>query len=87
MVDFAKGIKLKERNFDNGGSVINMSIDVSEIMENPINNDKYINVIIKRGKESGKLYAVNNDYYQKNNNKVETNNEQIVQFEEEEMPF
>lgn len=65
MTEFAKGINVKERNFDNGGSVINISINVEEFMLNPINDDKWINLTLKRGKESGKLYAVNNEYYQK----------------------
>lgn len=62
---YAKGIYIKERNFENGGSVINITINLEEFMSNPINQDKYINLTLKRGKESGKLYAVNNDYYQK----------------------
>jgi hypothetical protein len=65
MTEFAKGINVKERNFDNGGSVINISINVEEFMLNPINDDKWINITLKRGKESGKLYAINNEYYQK----------------------
>lgn len=87
MADFAKGITIKEKTFDNG-SIINMSIDVTQVMENPINNDRYINITIKRGKESGKLYAINNEFFQKNNKKVEENNGEIVQFgEEEAIPF
>ena len=86
MADFAKGITIKEKTFDNG-SIINMSIDVTQVMENPINNDKYINITIKRGKESGKLYAINNEFYQKNNAKVEENDNEIVKFGEEELPF
>ena len=87
MADFAKGINIKEKVFDGGNSIINMSIDVSQVMENPINNDRYINITIKRGKESGKLYAINNEFYQKNNNKVEDNSGEIVQFGEQEIPF
>lgn len=64
-IEFAKGVSVKERNFDNGGSVINISLDLEELMLNPINKDRYINLTLKRGKESGKLYAVNNDYYSK----------------------
>jgi hypothetical protein len=57
-------------------------------MENPINNDRFINLTLKRGKESGKLYAINNEFYQKNSKKVEENNGEIVQFgEEEAIPF
>lgn len=64
-IEFVKGVSVKERNFDNGGSVINISINLEEFMLNPVNNDKYINLTLKRGKESGKLYAINNEYYQK----------------------
>jgi hypothetical protein len=88
MADFAKGINIKEKVFDNGNSIINISIDVSQIMENPINNDRFINLTLKRGKESGKLYAINNEFYQKNNKKVEENDGEIVQFgEDESIPF
>ena len=87
MADFAKGINIKEKVFDNGNSIINISIDISQIMENPINNDRFINLTLKRGKESGKLYAINNEFYQKNSKKVEENNGEIVQFGEEEIPF
>ena len=88
MADFAKGINIKEKTFDNGNSIINISIDVSQIMENPINNDRFINLTIKRGKESGKLYAINNEFYQKNNTKVVDKDDVIVQFEGEEViPF
>lgn len=87
MADFAKGINIKEKVFDNGNSIINISIDVSQIMENPINNDRFINLTLKRGKESGKLYAINNEFFQKNNKKVEENNGEIVQFGEENIPF
>lgn len=64
-MEFAKGVKIRERQFDNGGNVINISIDLNEFMSNPINDDRYINLTLKRGKESGKLYAVNNEYYQR----------------------
>lgn len=87
MADFVKGIKINEKVFESGSSIINMSIDVSQIMENPINNDRYINITIKRGKESGKLYAINNKFYQKNNTKVEHKEEEIVKFDDDSFPF
>jgi hypothetical protein len=87
-MEFAKGIKLNEKRFDNGDAIVNMSIDVSQIMENPINNDKFINVTIKRSKKNEKLYAVINEYYsKKQENKIEETNEPIIQFGEEELPF
>lgn len=87
MVDFAKGINIKEKVFDNSNSIINISINVEQIFENPINNEKYVNITLKRGKESGKLYAINNEFFQKNNKKVEENEGEIIQFGEEEIPF
>lgn len=65
VIEFAKGVSVKEHIFDNGGSVINISIDIEKFMDNPINKDKYINLTLKRGKESGKLYAENNEFYQR----------------------
>ena len=87
MADFAKGINIKEKVFEGGNSIINMSIDVSQIMENPINNDRFINVTIKRSKKNDKLYAVINEYYSKKDNKVEETEGEIVKFGDEEIPF
>lgn len=94
MVNFAKGVSIKEKVFDNSGSIINISINLETFMENPINDDKYINLTLKRGKETGKLYAVNNEFYQKNNKKTDEkltkDDEEIVEFDnnfEEEIPF
>jgi hypothetical protein len=56
-------------------------------MENPINNDRFINVTIKRSKKNEKLYAVINEYYSKNNNKAEETEGEIVKFEDGEIPF
>jgi hypothetical protein len=86
-MEFAKGIKLNEKRFDNGDAIVNMSIDVSQVMENPINNDRFINVTIKRSKKNEKLYAVINEYYSKKDNKVEETEGEIVKFGEEEIPF
>ena len=86
-MEFAKGIKLNEKRFDNGDAIVNMSIDVSQVMENPINNDRFINVTIKRSKKSEKLYAVINEYYSKKDNKVEETEGEIVKFGDEEIPF
>lgn len=86
-MEFAKGIKLNEKRFDNGDAIVNMSIDMSQIMENPINNDRFINVTIKRSKKNEKLYAVINEYYSKKDNKVEETEGEIVKFGDEEIPF
>lgn len=87
-MEFAKGIKLNEKRFENGDAIVNMSIDMSQIIENPINNDRFINVTIKRSKKNEKLYAVINEYYSKKDNKVEETDGEIVQFGDEEIiPF
>jgi hypothetical protein len=64
-----------------------MSIDVTQLMDNPINNDRFINVTIKRSKKNEKLYAVINEYYSKKDNKVEETEGEIVKFGEEEIQF
>ena len=86
-MEFAKGIKLNEKRFDNGDAIVNMSIDMSQIMENPINNDRFINVTIKRSKKNEKLYAVINEYYSKKDNKVEETEEELITFSDESIPF
>ena len=86
-MEFAKGIKLNEKRFDNGDAIVNMSIDVSQVMENPINNDRFINVTIKRSKKNDKLYAVINEYYSKKDNKVEETEEELITFSDESIPF
>ena len=86
-MEFAKGIKLNEKRFDNGDAIVNMSLDMSQLMENPINNDRFINVTIKRSKKNDKLYAVINEYYSKKDNKVEETEGEIVKFEDGEYPF
>jgi hypothetical protein len=87
-MEFAKGIKLNEKRFENGDAIVNMSLDMSQLMENPINNDRFINVTIKRSKKTEKLYAVINEYYSKKDNKVEETDGEIVQFGDEEIiPF
>ncbi len=85
-MEFAKGIKLNEKRFDNGDAIVNMSIDVSQVMDNPINNDRFINVTIKRSKKNDKLYAVINEYYSKKT--TEETEGEIVKFGDEEIiPF
>lgn len=64
-MEFAKGVKVREKKFSDGNSVINLSFDIAEFMNNPINDDRWINIKLQRGKESGKLYAVNDEFYQK----------------------
>ena len=62
-----------------------MSIDVSQVMDNPINNDRFINITIKRSKKNDKLYAVINEYYSKKT--VEETEEELITFSDESIPF
>ena len=54
--DFAKclTVKVQETKF---GDIIKVGINVEAVMENPINEQGFINIEIKKAK-SGKLYAV-----------------------------
>ena len=54
--DFAKGltVKVQKTRF---GDIIKVGINVEAVMENPINEQGFINVEIKKAK-SGILYAV-----------------------------
>lgn len=91
-MEFAKGIKLNEKRFDNGDAIVNLTIDVTQVMDNPINNDRFINLTIKRSKKTEKLFAVVNEYYSKKQTEEtvteEPTTDEIVSFSEEELiPF
>ena len=53
--EFAKGVsvKVKETKF---GDIIKVGLNVEEIMENPINDEGFINIEIKKSK-AGKMFA------------------------------
>lgn len=60
-MEFAKGIKVKTVRFDNGGEIIKLGINLKQIQENKVEGD-WLNVDIKRGRESGEWYQCLNDY-------------------------
>lgn len=90
-MEFAKGIKLNEKRFDNGDAIVNLTIDVTQVMDNPINNDRFINLTIKRSKKTEKLFAIVNEYYSKKQTEEPTTEgpttDEIVSFSDEEIPF
>ena len=53
--EFAKGVsvKVQETKF---GDIIKVGLNVEEIMENPINDEGFINIEIKKSK-AGKMFA------------------------------
>lgn len=54
MAEFAKGMNIKAIQ-TKYGELLKIGINLEKIKENPINNG-WLNVIIKRGKESNKPY-------------------------------
>ena len=57
--DFIKG-KVEEKTFENGGKIIKVSIPFDELER--INKNGWVNLDIKTGKESGKMYMENNTF-------------------------
>ena len=60
-IQFVNGLRLEAKETQYG-ELLTGSIDVEKILNNPINNGKWVNFIIKRGKDSNKPYAVINTY-------------------------
>ena len=54
--EFAKGVSVKVQK-TKFGDIIKVGLNVEEIMENPINDEGFINIEIKKSK-AGKMYAV-----------------------------
>lgn len=85
MANFAKGVRVKSQQ-TKYGEIIKLGINLEEFSENPINERGYINIDILRAKETNKPYAVINTYSNEKTNSQETN-EEIIQFDDEEIPF
>jgi len=56
-MDFIKS-KVEVKEFDNGGKIIKISIPMDELKR--IENNGWVNIDLKKGKDSGKLYLQNN---------------------------
>lgn len=90
-IQFAQGINVKKKEFNNGGFILKLGINMSEFYEkNPTNERGYVNIDLKESKK-GNWYAEINTYGStpKQENKPDCN-EDIVEFgdiDEEEIPF
>lgn len=62
--DFVGG-KVQVKEFDNGGKILKVSIPMDELQR--IEKDGWVNIEIKTGKESGKLYMENQTWEPKKN--------------------
>ena len=85
--EFAKGVSVKEVT-TKYGSILKIGINVEKFYENPQTETGYINLDILKGKESGKPYAVINNY--KHDKKEEPAQQEpepvpVVEFAEEEI--
>ena len=60
-MEYPKGINTKTVNFDNGGQIIKLGINVEKIRENQLNGE-WLNIDIKKSKEKNEWYAVLNEY-------------------------
>ena len=81
MTEFAKGVNLKSVK-TKYGEIIKVGINLEEFANNPINEKGYINFDILRAKETNKPYAALDTY-----KKGEEKQEQIIEFEDEQLPF
>jgi len=80
MVEFAKGVNLKTVT-TKYGEIIKVGIKLEDFSENPINDRGYINFDILRAKETDKPYAALDMY------KQDAQTDDIVQFDNDEIPF
>ncbi len=81
MAEFAKGMNIKaiETKY---GELLKIGINVEKIKENPTNND-WLNVIIKRGKESNKPYLEIDNF--KPDKKEEQSESELIQTEDKDL--
>lgn len=60
-MEFAKGVFIDTYHGDYG-DIINMSIHVDRIKENPVSDKGYVKIQIKKSKEKQEWYAALNEY-------------------------
>ena len=81
--DFTQGIKIKSIQ-TKYGEILKVGINTNEIFNNPVNEQGWLNSDFKKSKNNT-WYAVNNTY--KKEEKQETIQDNIVEINEEEIPF
>lgn len=83
---FVKGLNVKHKDTQYG-VILKCGINITEFCDNNKMNDKgWVNFDIKKGK-SGNWYAELNTYGQNFEGNNENSDEEIVQFDNEEIPF
>ena len=86
--EFAKGVSVKEVA-TKYGSILKIGINVEKFYENPQTETGFVNIDILKGKESGKPYAVINNFKpdkkEKTKQEVEPEPVPVVEFAEEEI--
>lgn len=60
-MEYPKGISTKTVNFDNGGQIIKLGINIEKIKENQLNGE-WLNIELKKSKEKQEWYAVIDNY-------------------------
>lgn len=60
-MEFAKGINVKTKKFDNGGEIIKLSINLKTIQENKVEGD-WLNLDIKKSQKTNEWYQCINEY-------------------------
>lgn len=72
---YINGLFIKKKRFENGGSVINISINSTTVIEELLkhkNEKGYVNITLQDMREANKngsnMYAILNTYTPKNNN-------------------
>lgn len=60
-MEFPKGISTKTVNFDNGGQIIKLGINVEKIKENQLNGE-WLNIDLKKSMSKDEWYAVIDNY-------------------------
>lgn len=88
---FANGINYIKAIETQYGQLIKFSIHKDYILENPFNENGWVNVVLKTGKTSGKMYAEIDTFkpdpnYRSSNSNDSTNNDKLVEFGEMEAP-
>lgn len=83
---FVKGFNVKAKT-TKYGEILKCGVNINEFCDNnKMNNKGWVNFDIKKS-QSGKWYAEINTYGQNFEGNNENSDEEIVQFNEEEIPF
>lgn len=82
MAKFAKGMNIKAIQ-TKYGELLKIGINVEKIKENPTNND-WLNVTIKRGKDTNKPY-LEIDNFKPNKDKTEQSEGELIQTEDKDL--